>query len=45
MKWFKEVYLPETKPTDLTEWRLLIINPHLSYKLEELAYLAFKNKV
>jgi len=41
-KWMKEVYLPETKPGK-GEWRLLIIDEHLSHIDDEFQHLAYTN--
>ena len=45
LKWLNEVYLPETKPRDPQEWRLLILDKHSTHKTDEFIITAFKNKV
>jgi hypothetical protein len=45
VKWFKEVYLPETQPISHQEWRLLVIDEHSSHVSTEFQYLAFRHNV
>ena len=40
-----EVYLPEIKPIRPSDWRLLIINKHSTYNIEEFMYHCRLNRV
>ena len=45
LKWLKEVYIPETKPSDANYWRLLILDEDSSYDTDEFMFTAFSNNV
>lgn len=45
LKWLKEVYIPETKPSDPNQWRLLILDEHSSHDSDDFMFTAFSNKV
>jgi len=45
LKWLKEVYLPQTKPANETEWRLLVLNEHSSHESTEFMYLCQQHQV
>lgn len=43
--WFKHVYLPETKPANASDWRLLILDEHDTHVTEEIMVLVHRNRV
>ena len=45
LKWFREVYLIETKPQRPSDWRILILDEHSSHLNDDFMFLAFKHKV
>jgi len=45
LKWLKEIYLPETKPLNPLEWRLLIMDGHTSHTTDNFLYTAYSNRV
>ena len=45
LKWLKRVFLPQTKPDNLADARLLIIDSHGSYKSDEFIILCYLNNV
>ncbi|KAL5610913.1 hypothetical protein FOBRF1_007030 [Fusarium oxysporum] len=45
IKWFMKVFLPETKPEDPSQWRLLVLDQHKSHITAELMKKAWLHKV
>jgi 4-hydroxybenzoate polyprenyltransferase len=45
LKWLQQIYLPETKPTNPSEWRLLVLDEHSSHVTTRFMYLAWINRV
>lgn len=45
LKWLKEIYLPETKPANPRDWRLLILDEHSSYDTTQFMFLCQQNRV
>ncbi|KAM5528947.1 transposase [Fusarium oxysporum f. sp. phaseoli] len=45
LKWFMEVFIPETTPSDPSQWRLLVMDQHKSHITAELMKKAWLNKI
>jgi hypothetical protein len=45
LKWLKQVYLLETQPENPNDWRLLILDEHLTYDTDSFRHTAFQHKV
>lgn len=45
LRWLNEVYLPETKPENPSEYRLLVFNEHITHTSAEFMYNAYSNRV
>ncbi|KAM5529280.1 transposase [Fusarium oxysporum f. sp. phaseoli] len=45
LKWFMEVFIPETTPSDPSQWRLLVLDQHKSHITAELMKKAWLNKI
>ncbi|SCO88909.1 related to transposase [Fusarium oxysporum] len=45
IEWFMKVFLPETKPEDPSQWRLLVLDQHKSHITAELMKKAWLHKV
>lgn len=45
LKWLNEIYLPETRPENPAQWRLLILDEASSHITEKFMLTAFLNKV
>ncbi|RYP58006.1 hypothetical protein DL769_009155 [Monosporascus sp. CRB-8-3] len=45
LKWLREVFIPNTKPEDPDEWRLLVIDGHNSHTTEEFMWMCLQNKI
>jgi hypothetical protein len=45
LKWLKDVYIPETRPENATQWRLLILDEASSHCAEEFKLTAFQNRI
>jgi hypothetical protein len=45
LKWFVKLFLPETKPADESQWRLLVLDRHKTHITAELMKKAWLNKV
>jgi DDE superfamily endonuclease/Tc5 transposase DNA-binding domain len=45
LKWLKLIYLPETKPANPSQWRLLLVDQHSSHISVDFMWEAYTNKV
>ncbi|RYP29618.1 hypothetical protein DL768_011211 [Monosporascus sp. mg162] len=45
LKWLREVFIPNTKPEDPNEWRLLVIDGHNSHTTEKFIWMCLQNKI
>lgn len=45
LKWLREVFIPNSRPADPKEWRLLILDGHNSHTTEEFMTLCLVNKI
>ncbi|RYP64451.1 hypothetical protein DL771_008739 [Monosporascus sp. 5C6A] len=45
LKWLREVFIPNTKPEDPDEWRLLVIDGHNSHTTEDFMWMCLQNKI
>ncbi|RYP57254.1 hypothetical protein DL771_011502 [Monosporascus sp. 5C6A] len=45
LKWLREVFIPNTKPEDPDEWRLLVIDGHNSHTSENFMWMCLQNKI
>ncbi|WKT54119.1 hypothetical protein QSH57_004703 [Fusarium oxysporum f. sp. vasinfectum] len=45
LKWFMEVFIPKTTPSDPSQWRLLVMDQHKSHITAELMKKAWLNKI
>ncbi|RFN40377.1 hypothetical protein FIE12Z_13058 [Fusarium flagelliforme] len=45
MRWFMDVFIPETKPENAGQWRLLVLDQHKSHITAELMKKAWLNKI
>jgi hypothetical protein len=43
--WLKHIFLPNTKPSNPKDWRLLICDGHGSHATPEFRYICFENRV
>ncbi|RYC78685.1 hypothetical protein BFJ63_vAg18440 [Fusarium oxysporum f. sp. narcissi] len=44
VKWFMQVFIPETQPSDPSQWRLLVLDQHKSHITAELTKKAWLHK-
>lgn len=45
LKWLKELFIPNTKPTDPLQWRLLILDGHASHTSADFMGECFSNQI
>ena len=45
LKWLKEVFIPNTKPANPMEWRLLLLDGHNSHTTEEFMWTCLINRI
>ncbi|RYP61877.1 hypothetical protein DL771_009966 [Monosporascus sp. 5C6A] len=45
LQWLREVFIPNTKPKDPDEWRLLVIDGHNSHTTEDFIWMCLQNKI
>lgn len=45
MLWLEQIFIPDTKPADEDQWRLLILDGHKSHSTEEFMTRCLENKI
>lgn len=45
IKWLTRVFIPQTTPSDLNEWRLLVIDGHHTHTTIDFMWECFKNNI
>lgn len=45
LRWLRQIYLPETKPENDSEWRLLVLDQTSTHQSAEFMFEAFNNRV
>ncbi|GKU09088.1 unnamed protein product, partial [Fusarium langsethiae] len=45
LKWLREIFLPETRPKDITNWRILLVDGFSGHISPQFRFLALQNRV